>query len=103
MALPRAVRDDLQSRIKREWKQDVRVVSIDGRAVVIAPHSMAQGVTGAMDQVAGCSEDGPLFIAYVKAIVEANKKLALFDGLTPAQDVSRVLRVAARGGAGHVH
>ena len=99
--LPQAVRRESMVGLQQEWKDDVRAVCLDGVSLVIAPHWIAQGFTQAHD---GYDDGGPLFVAYCRGAIAANRAMAEADGLTPLQAFSRTLRAAVRGeGQGNVH
>lgn len=70
LSMPRSLRRHFQQRLKSsEWKDDVRTVATADGIVTIAPHFIAQGLIGAMQDVGHA--DARTEILYARELKQA--------------------------------
>ncbi|GJD36588.1 hypothetical protein [Methylobacterium aerolatum] len=82
--LPRDLRRDFQRKLRSsEWKDDIRTVATSDGIVTIAPHFMAQGLIGAMQDVGRA--DAKTEVRYASECKKA------WDLIYPGRDFSEAI------------
>lgn len=90
MALPRGLRRDFKSKLRKEWARDTRAVMTDAGPTTLAPPWMAQGLIASMIE-SGFAKVR-LEHAYVAGMVAATKVYHDEMGLTELEGVNNSLR-----------
>lgn len=90
LALPRDLRREFLSKLRKEWGKDTRAVMTESGPTTIAPHFMAQGLIGSMIELGQASRD--FEHAYVLGMVAATKAYHDEMGLSEAEGVNYSLR-----------
>lgn len=90
LALPRDLRREFLSKLRKEWGKDTRAVMTETGPTTLAPHFMAQGLIGSMIELGQASRNFER--AYVLGMVAATKVYHGEIGLSEAEGVNYSLR-----------
>lgn len=90
LALPRDLRREFLSKLRKEWGKDTRTVMTESGPTTIAPHLMAQGLIHSMQEFNRA--DAQLEHQYVLGMVAATKVYHDEMGLTEVEGVNYSLR-----------